>query len=200
MGASRTTTQETQQTRTQTPQQKEFTNLELEARKAAQEGIISTQGAGLKLIESILKGGQLPGFFEGLPSGITPDITNELASQAVADITPNLFARGLGDGGVAASVQGRVSGDIRRAVAETNLNRLFNLLYIGVGSKAQTLQPILGASANTQRALTPFGTTTGSSRSTLRFNPFLESFGSSFGKSLGKATGGGVSGFVGGLF
>jgi hypothetical protein len=147
-------------------------------------------------IKGILSGGTgLPKVFSDLFAGITPELTNEMASQAVGDLQPGFGKQGILDSGTAASVAGRTAGDIRRNVAENNLNRVYSLLGLGLGEGLQSQasgatsygNPLLG-SLQGLRTTTGTGSMTGQSTVT-SMNPFLKSFQTSAGTQLGGGLG-----------
>jgi len=197
MGKERTT-----QTTTQTvtpeplPEQKELIALDLEARKAAQPGMIEAQTSGLSLINRLLTGQSLPGALDPLAEGFSEDVIQELTSEAISDIEPRFQARGILDSGVLAETAGRISGDIRRASYETDLNRYLNLLNLAVGGQAQIQSPILtqaGQLSQRLAGLTPV-TTTGSAQGMTSTNFWASPFGAGFGQGFGSAVGTGLMG------
>ena len=160
-------------------------------------------------VEGILSGGKgLPDIYNSLFAGISPEITNELAGEAVSDIMPGFQSSGILDSGVAASVAARTAGDIRRNVAENNLQRIYNLLGLGLGqglaqqSVGSGQGTALGGQLAGLRTVTSTGTGSGMTTTT-QMNPFLKSFQTSFGEGMGGLATGGVSGgasYLGKLF
>jgi len=187
MGRSRTETRtESTTTPTQTAEEKRLNQLAIERTEATQPGQIQAQTQGLNLINELLTGGQLPGFLQRLPEGISPELTSEISQEAVKDLLPSFQSSGILDSGVAAEISGQVAGDIRRGAAESNLNNLFNLLNLAVGGQAQIQQPLLAQSAQLGNQLAGLRTInqTGTSVQTSP-NPFLQSFQQSAGSGLG---------------
>jgi len=187
MGSAKTTTETTTEQQAQaTPEERELNKLALERAQSAQPGLIGAQSQGLELIQQLLSGGQLPGFLGGLPGGISPEVTSGIVQESLRDIGPSFADTGLLDSGVRASIEGRVSGDIRRASEEFNIGNRLNLLNLALSGQAQVQQPILGSSANLGQRLAGLRTQTGFGTSTQRApNPFLQSFQQSLGSTLG---------------
>lgn len=212
---SNTTTQGTQSSQTQytpTPEETRLNQLEIQRQEATQQGLIGAQTAGLDLVQSLLRGSEpLPGFFQQLSQGISPEVTSSIVQNSLADITPSFVQSGLLDSGVRASVSGRIAGDIRRGAEEFNIGNRLNLLNLALSGQAQVQQPILAANAQLSGSLaglrsvsqtgTSSGSSTGYSNSTVMgMNPFMKSFQTSLGSSLGSGIGKGVSGAAGGFF
>ena len=179
MGEKTTTRSEQQSSTTVQPtaDEQEINRLNLEARRAAQPGMIKAQTQGLNLINELLVGGTLPGFLETLPGGISPAITKDIAQNAIQDILPSFQQGGLLDSGVAASSAARVSGDVPRASEQFNIGNLLNLLNLGVGGQAQIQAPILSRSAQLSQALAGLrGTSTSASGNQTTSIPFSKTF------------------------
>lgn len=194
MGSERQSTESSTSTTPQrTSEQVQLDQLDLALRQQMQSGLMGTQQAGLDLIQRGLQGRNLPGQFGGLLAGITPEITSEIAQKSVQDLLPGFQSSGILDSGVAASVAGRTAGDIRRTVAESNLDRQAQLLNLLLGGQAQVQSPILGqAQALGGRLSAAMPTTTyGTSQSTLNTNPFL-TIGSSLAQGFGQGFGSGM--------
>ena len=183
-----TVVQDSTQQAQATPEEQELNRLALERARSAQPGQIEAQSRGLNLINQLLVGGELPGFLQQLPGGISPEITTEISQQAVSDIAPQFQQAGILDSGVAAAVSGQVAGDIRRGAQEFNIGNLLNLLNLAVGGQAQIQQPLLAQTAQLGQRLAGLRpiTQTGSTTQTSP-NPFLSSFQTSLGTSLGSA-------------
>lgn len=211
----KTTTRETgQATPTPTPEETELNKLQLEQQRAIQPYALDIQKNAYELGNLLLKGQQLPGYLEGLPGGVSPaqqitpqevtlgeDYTADIVQQALRDLFPQFQAMGLPiESGVAQSIAGRTSGDIRRSVAETNIERnmlakqfnieterarqgfnmgqLLNLLNLAVGGQAQIQQPVLaGGNVLGERlaGLRTINQTGTLSTSGWKTNPFLPS-------------------------
>lgn len=145
------------------------------------------QVAGAKLGGMLLKGEEpLPGFFNELSQGISPDITQSIVDQSLKDLKPSFQAAGILDSGVAAEISARTSADIRRASEEYNIGNRLNLLNLALSGQAQIQSPILSNSQNLGARLTTLGKTTTNSDSTWKgMNPFVKSFQQSAGSGLG---------------
>jgi hypothetical protein len=208
MGSEKQTTetsQQGQQTQQYTPSANELRAQELALER--QEGI---QGATMDIdqemagvIKGLLSGGQgnLSDVYKKLFTGIDENMTQQLTSEALADISPQFQKSGILDSGVAASIAGRTAGDIRRNVAENNLTRVFNLLQTGLGFGGQQQQASSQSLAGLAGLVKGTGTTTGnfsqSGMSTVTsMNPFLKSFQTSLGTALGTGVAGGAGGFM----
>lgn len=198
-----TTTNVVNQTSTPqaTPEEQRLNQLEIERIEATQPGLISAQQAGLGLINQLLLGQEpLPGFFQQLSQGISPEVTQDIVSQSLRDIAPQFQASGILDSGVAADISARTAADIRRATEEYNLGNKFNLLNLALSGQAQVQQPLLAQSQILSgrlaglRPVTTSGTSSGTQTITSG-NPFLQSFQTSLGKSLGSGNYGSWSAF-----
>lgn len=161
----------------------------------------ATQIAGLKLSEMLLKGEEpLPGYFQQLSGGISPEVTQSIVDQSLRDIAPSFQSAGILDSGVAASIAGRTAADIRRASEEFNIGNRLNLLNLALSGQAQVQAPVLGVSSQLGARLGTLGKTTMTGSSTTTDNntfgrTFMQSFGTSFGQSLGSGTYGNKNGW-----
>lgn len=192
MGKERST-QTTIQNQTTTPvptaEETELNKLDLEARRANQQGTIDIQRSGLNLGNLLLKGMGLPGYLSTLPMGIGEDVTQNIVSESLKDIKSFGQQGGILDSGVLASIAGRTAGDIRMNSAQFNLQNLQQLLNLAVGGQAQIQQPIIGQSATLGQRLAGLRSiqTQGTTNQTLtQMNPFIKSFQQGAGQSLGK--------------
>jgi hypothetical protein len=212
MGKDKTTTNtdmrstsENTQKASATAQEDELNRLNMEAIKAAQAGLTGVQGSGLDLAQSLLTGGNLPGYLGSLPVGISPELTQEIARKAVGDIQPTFQGLGILDSGVNASISARTSGDVRQRSAEFNVNNLSNLLNMALAGQGQVQAPILGQNAQLNESLAGLRTLSGTGLNTnsgtvtsQAMNPFLKSFQTSFGQGLGTSASAGLFGSGGG--
>lgn len=131
-------------TPTMTPEEKEIQGLQLGAYKETLPYQTATQKAGLQFINRLLAGERdLGGFFDKLGLGISPELTSDIARQSVTDIMPQFQTSGILDSGVAASVAGRVAGDVRRSAAEYNLQNKIQLLNLALSGATNLQQPAL---------------------------------------------------------
>lgn len=191
MGADKKTTESTQ-TRTVEPtaEEKRLNEIQL---GLAEDLAPGQKRLGLQMqdtVGNILGGGQgLPDEFNRLFSGITPELTDQFANEAIKDIMPSFQSSGILDSGVAASIAAETSGDIRKQVAESNLTRLMNLLNTGLGFGGQQQNFAAGQAGQigTQLAGLRGSTVTGTQTET-SMNPFLKSFQTSLGEGLGNWT------------
>jgi len=197
MGEERqTTTTDSTQGQTVTPtataEETEFNKLALERQRAAQPGLLSLDEQGMGLVSKLLAGEDLPGYLGGLPGGISPEVTSEMAGRAVEDIAPSFQKSGILDSGTAASISARTAGDIRLGSAEFNLQNLLQLLNLGVGGQAQVQQgtSVAGGTLSSALAGLRSTSTTGTSQGTsvFAYNPFQESFKSGLGGTLSGST------------
>lgn len=188
-GSSSTTVVNQQTTPKPTAEEKRLNQLEIERIEATQPGQISAQQSGLNLINQLLTGTEpLPGFFEELSQGISPDVTDEIVQESLRDLYPQFQASGILDSGVAASIAGRTAGDIRRASEEFNIGNRFNLLNLALSGQAQVQQPLLAQSqilSGRLAGLRPVNTQGTTTQTISQPNPFLQSFQTSLGKTLG---------------
>jgi hypothetical protein len=195
MGREKTTETVVQnQTTTPTPtaEEKELIKLDLEARRGTQEGIISSQKAGLDLVTKLLQGStDLPGFFKTLEAGISPEVTSDIVQNSLRDLNVQLAKSGAGtfaDSGASFSSGVRTAGDIRRVSEEFNIGNRLNLLNLALSGQAQVQAPVLGMASSLGgrlaglRSVNQFGNSTGT---TLGMNPFMKSFQQTLGQTLG---------------
>lgn len=207
-------------TPTATPEETELNRLQLEQMKAIQPESIALQKSAFTLGNLLLKGQDLPGFLEPLPRGATAgeiplsagrfdeDMTNQIVQEAMRNLMPQFQKMGVPiESGVAASVAGRTSGDIRRGVAEgnierelaireanlnvgqatefQNINTLLNLLNLAVGGQAQIQQPVIATGGTLGQRLAGLRSVETTGTTTQTRNPFLENFYGSLGTTLG---------------
>jgi len=230
-----------QTTPTATAQESELNNLYLQQLKAIQPQSTQLQQSAYNLGNLLLTGQNLPGYLSSLTSGVTAEqiplsagqfteeMTSDVVKNALRDIYPQFQAMGLPiESGVAASVAGRTAGDIRRGVAESNLERelaireanlnvgqttqyqnintLLNLLNLAIGGQAQIQQPVI-ATGNTLsqslaglRTINQTGTSTGTTGGTTTGTTSSNPFLESFYGTLGTTLGGGNISFGSGWF
>jgi len=183
MGSNKAASSEGQTSQTttvqQSPQGKELDKLRLEREKKLDPSILGAQQQGLDLITALLSGGEgggLPGFLQGLPGGISPEVTQDIVDRSLGDVRAGLQGGGLLDSGVRQELEARTSADIRTQSEQFNLQNLQQLLNIAVGGQAQTFASPIGFGGQLSQSLAGLrGTTTtgsGFSSSTQR-NPFL---------------------------
>ena len=96
-GGRETTVIEKTTTPEQTPEERRLNELEIARIEATQPGVVAAQQAGLGLVSQLLTGTEpLPGFFEELSAGISPEVTNEIVAASLRDIMPQFQAQGDG--------------------------------------------------------------------------------------------------------
>ena len=207
-------------TPTPTPQETELNQLQLEQLRAVQPQAIEIQKSAYTLGNLLLKGQDLPGYLGPLPEGVTAgeiplsagkfdeDMTNEIVKNAMRNLMPEFQKMGVPiESGVAASTAMRTSGDIRRGVAEgnierelaireanlnvgqttqyQNINNLLNLLNLAVGGQAQIQQPVIATGGTLGQRLAGLRTIDTTGTTTQTQNPFLQNFYGSLGTTLG---------------
>jgi hypothetical protein len=128
---------------TATKEEKELNKLDLELRKAAQGGLMNTQDLALKLSGQFLSGKDLPGYFEKLPYGISPEVTQDLVDSSMQDIATSAQFSGILDSGTAGEIAGRSAADIRTQSEQFNIENLLQLLNLATGNYAQAVSPSL---------------------------------------------------------
>jgi hypothetical protein len=190
MGADKTSTKQTTEA---TPEERELNKLQLEqARAFDPQQREMNQNAG-NLVNQLLTGQSLPGYLNTLPGGISPEVTQHIVDQSLKDLYPQFQASGILDSGVAASIAGRTSGDIRASAEQFNIQNLQQLLNLAVGGQAQVQQPMLQTTSQLGSRLAGLRSSTSTQTS---MNPFLKSLQQSAGQSFGKAAGTAASGFI----
>jgi hypothetical protein len=194
MGGEKTTVQNTTQaTSTPTPTAEEtaLNKLDLERRQASQSGLMASDQASLDLTNAFLRGQSLPGYFGGLPGGISPDVTTGIVNNSLRDLNTQMAKSGSGtflESGASQSIGARTAGEIRMNAEEFNLGQLLNLLNLSIGSPAQIQQPINQNAALYSSRLAGLRSTTSTgtnNQTTIGMNPFLKSFQQSAGQTLG---------------
>lgn len=183
MGKDKTTTN---QTTTATPEERELNRLQLEqARAFDPQQRQMNENAG-NLVNQLLTGKSLPGYLNTLPGGISPEVTQHIVDQSLRDLYPQFQSSGILDSGVAASIAGRTSGDIRASAEQFNIQNLQQLLNLAVGGQAQVQQPMLQTTSQLGSRLAGLRSTTSTQTA---MNPFLKSFQTSLGQGLGSIPG-----------
>lgn len=194
MGKEKTVVQNDQtatQTKTASPEQQAIDKLDLERRQAQQGSLLQNDQYGLNLSNAFLQGKDLPGYFQQLPYGISPGVTNNLVNQSLSDLNVQLAKSGAGtmlESGASQAIGARTAGDIRQSAEQFNLGQLLNLLNLSIGAPAQIQQPMNTAANTFSGRLAGLQGSTYSGQSTnttLGMNPFLKSFQQSAGQTLG---------------
>ena len=171
MGKTRETTT-TQTTPSQAPGEAELTKIQLGQAQAFDPLQRQIQAAFGDLALKLGRGEDLPGFLSGLPGGIGPELTSEIAQKAVEDIRPGLNQQGIIDSGTARELEAIVAGETRRGSAQFNLNNLLQLLNIGVGGQAQVQAPAIQSQGLLGQRLAGLRPVSSTGTSTTK-NPFL---------------------------
>lgn len=183
MGREKQTSNTTQQA-TATPEETELNKLLLERTRAGQTGAIQTQESGFNLINQLLTGGDLPGNLQGLPGGISEDVTSGIVQKSLEDVRGGLQAQGLLDSGVRSELETGTAADIRLQSEQFNLQNLMQLLNLAAGGQATNQAQIGQGTGQLASNLQGLRSTTSSKANTFA-NPFLKSFQKSLGQSLG---------------
>lgn len=202
MGRSSTTVverQESTQTPQATPEEREFNQLRLGQLREFDPLQRQINQLGGSLVSQLLAGQQLPGALAPLTAGIGPQQTQELTDEALRDLNVQLAKSGAGtflESGASQAIGARTAGDIRRNVAESNLNRQLNLLNLAIGAPAQIQSPALTTAGQLGQSLAGLRSirTTGTGSQT-QTNPFIT--GNQIMSGIG--TGIGVFGALGGF-
>jgi hypothetical protein len=173
-----------------TPEEKELNKILLDRTKTLDAQQTGVQSQGLDLVSKLLAGEKLPGYMEGLPGGISEDVTTGLVNKSIEQIRPSLQKGGIYDSGMRAELEVGTAADIRLASEEYNQNLLLNLLNLAVGGQAQIQAPIQSQSSQLASSLAGLRSMVGQTTST---NPFIKSFQESAGRSWGQSITGGRS-------
>ncbi len=179
---------QTQQSSTQvtaSPEERALLASQGRIQQAGESDQIALNKNASSLALNLLQGQNLPGYLNTLPGGISPDVTQSIVNQSLADIAPRFQQSGILDSGVAAQISGRTAADIRNQSAQFNLQNLMQLLNLATGSSAQAQAPMLTNTGQLGSSLAGLRSTS-SSGSTIGMNPFLKSFQTSLGSSIGK--------------
>lgn len=193
MGADRTTKKQSSEA---TPEERKLNQLQLEQAQAFDPIQRQLNSNGGNLINMLLTGQNLPGYLNGA-IGINEQQTQSMVDQSLKDLYPQFQSSGILDSGVAASIAGRTSADIRNQNAQFNVQSLQQLLNQAIGGQASVQSPALSTTAQLGGRLTGLRSTTSIQTA---MNPFLKSFqqsaGSSFGQSIGEGAGAATKGFL----
>src|SRR3990167_10722705 len=190
-----TTTVNQSTTPTPTAEETRLNQLDLQLREQNQGALGQVQGNSLNLANLLLQGQQLPGYLQGLPGGISPDVTQSIVDQSLRDIKPSFQQGGILDSGVAASISARTAADIRNQSSQFNVQNLLQLLNLATGNAAQVQQPIIGQASDLGgrlaglRNMNQSGTT--STSTVTAQNPFITASG--FFSPIGQGIGGGIA-------
>ena len=168
------------------PGEAALNQIDLDRAKASASGLQGVDQDSIAMMRALLQGGGMPGQYSGMMGGITDDMATDMAREGIRDIPAQLQTGGLLDSGVGQSIMARSAGDIRRNVAQYNVDNLSRILGMALGAP-QALQAPMATSAGQLssrlgglRSVTQTGSST-----TFGPNPFMESFQTGLGKTLG---------------
>jgi len=170
------------QTVEETPMEKKTNELQFNQMQEFDPIQRQLNANGGNLVNQLLLGQSLPGYLNTLPGGISPDVTQHIVDQSLKDLYPQFQSSGILDSGVAASIAGRTSGDIRASAEQFNIQNLQQLLNLAVGGQAQVQQPMLNTTGQLGQRLSGLRSSTST---VTAMNPFLKSFQQSLGQNLG---------------
>lgn len=182
-GETTTTTQSTQKA-TPTPQEQGLEQNELDFSNFAQPIEKQTYGNLSSNINAILTG-QTP-MAQGI-GGVSDQQTQSMVNQSLRDIMPQFQTNGILNSGEAAQVANLTAAQTRNSNAQFNVSAAQNLFNLASGgqsnlqSQANQNNSTLGSQLAGLRTVNTSGSTTS--------NPFLNAFYSSAGQGLGKTVG-----------
>lgn len=183
---------------TPSPQEQEMQDIQLQQYKEISPFQTETQKAAYGFINQLLAGSNaLPGFFGAIGQGISPQMTSDIARKSVEDILPSFQKSGILDSGVAASVAGRVAGDVRRQTAEYNIGNKLALLNLALSGSTQIQQPSLAQQGMLNQSLA--GLRSVSTTGTGSMTGATTGFGNTVYTPSPLQTGGALAGGLGGL-
>jgi hypothetical protein len=192
MGSEKQQTQQSSQTQyTPTPEEQAMQKLQLEQMQQTMPGQTQAQLSGLNLINQLLTGTEpLPGFFNQMSQGISPDAISKQATYMTGQAMPGLQSMGILDSGEAMrSISQDIANQLLFPAEQFNIGAKQNLLNLALSGQAQVQQPVLagqqmlGSSLAGLRTMNQTGSMTQTS-----MNPFLKSFQTSLGSSLGSGS------------
>ena len=137
-----TTDSKQSQTVAASPQETALNQLQLDEYKASSGQRQAVGSAGLNLSQLLLEGRQLPGYLQGLPAGISPEVTQGIVDQSLRDVNTQMAFSGAGtfmESGASQAAGVRAAGDIRNQSAQFNLGNLQQLINLAVGGQAVPL-------------------------------------------------------------
>lgn len=137
-----TTSNETTTSYKETEQEKQLNQFDVDLRKAVQPQLIDVNQNALALSGLLLQGQDLPGYLQGLPGGISPEVTQNLVNQSLRDIGTNAQFAGILDSGTAGELGVNAAANIRTQSEQFNLQNLLQLLNLATGSSAQAQAPV----------------------------------------------------------
>lgn len=181
--------QETQseQTVQATQEEQELNKLLLDRTRALDPQQTRLQGQALDVGYNLLAGQDLPGYLQGLPYGISEEVTQGIVDKSIEGLRPSFQSGGIYDSGMRAELETGTAADIRLQSEQYNQNLLLNLLNLAVGGQAQIQAPIQSQTSQLGSSLAGLRSTSGTTTQT-SMNPFLKSFQQSLGSSLGSGS------------
>ncbi len=182
MGKDKTTTSQNQ-TATATPEERALLASQGRIQSAGEGDQIKLNANASNLVNQLLTGQQLPGYLTG-SMGINEQQTQSMVDQSLKDLYPQFQSSGILDSGVAASIAGRTSADIRNTNAQFNVQALQQLLNLGIGGQASVQNPMNQNAAQLGNSLAGLRSYSGTT-TVKAMNPFLKSFQQSAGSGVG---------------
>lgn len=173
---------------TPTAEETALNKLQLDQATAADPYQRELQKSGLQTQTSLLNGQALPGYLNGLTSGISDDDVNASIQEGMRQLNPFFQQSGILNSGAAASIAARFAGEQKLAQKQFNLGNLQQLLNIATGNQALPQASVLEGANQVGTRLAGLRTGTSSyqgNQTTYGMNPFMKSFEQSFGKTLG---------------
>jgi len=160
MGEEETTTTTVQST----PEQDALNQALLDFVNATSPGLIEATESGTDLVTQLfggLLGGDVSGPLGDAIAGISPEVTQDLVDQSLADVAASAQFGGILDSGVSAELAARTSADIRNAAEQFNIGNISNLTSIGLGGVSTLSQPFSTTTSTLADSLATLqGTTT----------------------------------------
>ena len=200
MGKEKTTT-ETQSSASQqytpTAEETKLQQLQLGQYEELQPQQTEYFGSSYDLATALLQGEQLPGYLQGMQTGIDEQTIADQSTKYALDALPSFQKLGLTESGTAArNISKGIATDIALPSQEYNTNLLLSMLNLASGQAATGTQQFSGGTNTLAQALAGQGTSTSSgtqSSTVSSMNPFLKSLQMSAGRSLGQTMTGGRS-------
>lgn len=174
-----TTTSQQNTNYTPTPTETSLMNNELQLSNAALPGQISNAQQSQSLVGNLLQGGNLPGYLNNLPGGVSQGQSQNEAQLGLQALAPQFQAMGGLDSGSYAQAGANAYANTLNQNAQFNVQNLAQLLNLASGQAYQN-SGLVGANnqgLGSQSGALASSNTSGSSMS----NPFLQSFYSGLG-------------------
>ena len=192
MGKEKTTT-ETQSSASQqytpTAEETKLQQLQLGQYEELQPQQTEYFGSSYDLATALLQGEQLPGYLQGMQTGIDEQTIADQSTKYALDALPSFQKLGLTESGTAArNISKGIATDIALPSQEYNTNLLLSMLNLASGQASQGTSQFSGGTNTLAQALAGQGTSTSSgtqSSTVSSMNPFMKSFQTSLGKTLG---------------